>query len=305
MGALGLSDGQPVHPRGEADRRGPEQARAGDAPGLQGRQAVAQLPERRGAGGAAGDRRLHRPQHHHQRLGERQPDAAPEGHSVGPGARHHHADEGARHAQERQCRADRAARGARVEGEAAARGAEGHQRARAARFRIVPVELHQGAGPAQPHHDEPPAAVRRRGGSDRDHRRPGIVHFEARGRDGRSAVEHPVRAGHTVQPRGDSQDHPPDRHGDPPGGDRGPHRDRERQIRPAARRALRSADRIPDQQQVHGRARAAASARSRSLRQPAPRRRARRERRRRTSSRRESPMPATRIRRSSTSTCRC
>jgi hypothetical protein len=38
-----------------------------------------------------------------------QPDAAPQGHSVGPGARHHHADEGARHAQERQCRADRAA----------------------------------------------------------------------------------------------------------------------------------------------------------------------------------------------------
>ena len=70
----------------------------------------------------------------------------------------------------------------------------------AARFRIVPVELHQGAGPAQPHHDEPPAAVRRRGRSDRDHRRPGIVHFEARGRDGRSAVEHPLRAGHTVQP---------------------------------------------------------------------------------------------------------
>jgi type IV pilus assembly protein PilQ len=30
---------------------------------------------------------------------------------VGPGARHHHADERPRHAQERQCRADRAARG--------------------------------------------------------------------------------------------------------------------------------------------------------------------------------------------------
>jgi hypothetical protein len=49
------------------------------------------------------------PQHHHERLGERQPDAAPQGHPVGPGARHHHADEGPRHAQERQCRAHRAA----------------------------------------------------------------------------------------------------------------------------------------------------------------------------------------------------
>ena len=48
-----------------------------------------------------------------------------------------------------------------------------------------------------------------------------------------------------VQPRGDPQDHPPDRHADPPGGDRGAHRDRERQVRPAARRALRRADRIP------------------------------------------------------------
>ena len=34
--------------------------------------------------------------------------------------------------------------------------------------------------------------------------------------------------------------------------DRGAHRDRERQVRPAARRALRRPDRIPDQQQVRG-----------------------------------------------------
>ncbi|MCK7492657.1 MAG: hypothetical protein MZW92_14730 [Comamonadaceae bacterium] len=36
---------------------------------LPGREAVAQLPERRRPRGAAGHRRLHRPQHHHQRLG--------------------------------------------------------------------------------------------------------------------------------------------------------------------------------------------------------------------------------------------
>ena len=62
--------------------------------------------------GAAGDRRLHRPQHHHQRHRAGQPDAAPEGRAVGPGARHHPADQGPRHAQERQHRSDRAARGA-------------------------------------------------------------------------------------------------------------------------------------------------------------------------------------------------
>ena len=110
----------------------PNKLMQGIAPGLQGREAVAQLPERRGARGAAGDRRLHRPQHHHQRHRAGQPHAAPEGHPVGPGARHHPADQGPRHAQERQCRAHRAARGARAEGEAAARGADPDQRARAA-----------------------------------------------------------------------------------------------------------------------------------------------------------------------------
>ena len=105
----------------------------------------------------------------------------------------------------------------------------------------------------RPDHDEPAAAVRRGGGPDRDDGRSGLVHFEARGRDGRPAVEHPVRAGHPVQPRGDPQDHPADRHGDPAGGDRGAHRDRQRQVRPAARRALRRPDGIPDQQQVRGR----------------------------------------------------
>jgi hypothetical protein len=46
-------------------RRRPEQARPGRKRPLQGREAVAQLPERRRALGAAGHRRLHRLQHHH------------------------------------------------------------------------------------------------------------------------------------------------------------------------------------------------------------------------------------------------
>ena len=137
-------------------------------------------------------------------------------------------------------------------------------------------------------------------GPDRDDGRPGFVHLEARGRDGRSAVEHPVRAGHPVQPRRDPQDHPADRHGDPAGGDRGAHRHRQRQVRPAARRAFRHADRRRVQQPVCGWARVAASARSPSYRAARARRRAIRGRRRRTSSRRESPPRDTRIRRSST-----
>ena len=171
---------------------------------------------------------------------------------------------------------------------------------------VVPAELHQGAGPSQPDHDQPPAAVRRRGGPDRDDRRPGFVHLEARGRDGRPAVEHPVRAGHPVESRGDPEDHPPDRHGDPPGGDRGAYRDRERQVRPATGRALRRADRVPDQQQIR-RGAGRQSQHAAGRRDPrGPERDARhRARRLPTSSRPESPTRATRIRRSSTSICRC
>ena len=76
VGAFGLPDRQPLHRRDQADPGGPEQADAGHARRLQGREAVAQLPERRSARGAAGHRRFHRPQHHHQRHGHRQPDAA-------------------------------------------------------------------------------------------------------------------------------------------------------------------------------------------------------------------------------------
>ena len=45
---------------------------------------------------------------------QRQPHAAPEGRALGPGARHHPADQGPRHAQERQRDLDRAARRARA-----------------------------------------------------------------------------------------------------------------------------------------------------------------------------------------------
>ena len=135
---------------------------------------------------------------------QRQPDAAPEGHSVGPGARHHHADQGPRHAQERQCRADRAARGARARRRSSS---SRRRRTSASSEPLVSESFQLNYIKAQDLLNlittQPPAAVRRRGGPDRDHRRPGLVHFEARRGDGRSAVEHPVRAGHPVQPGGD------------------------------------------------------------------------------------------------------
>ena len=93
---------------------------------------------------------------------ERQPDAAPEGRAVGPGARHHHADQGPRHAQERQHRSDRAARGAGAAGEAAARERDPDQRARAADPGVVPAELHEGGGLREDPVDQPPAAIRPR-----------------------------------------------------------------------------------------------------------------------------------------------
>ena len=48
---------------------------------------LAELPECGCALGAAGHRRLHRLQYHHVRLGAGQPDPAPEGRALGPGAR--------------------------------------------------------------------------------------------------------------------------------------------------------------------------------------------------------------------------
>ena len=180
LGAFRLPDRQPVHPRSARRPGGSEQAGPGRQARLQGREAVAQLPERRSALGAAGDRRFHRPQHHHQRHGRRQPDAAPEGHPVGSGARHHHADQGPRHAQERQRRSDRAARGARAEGEAAAGERAADRAARAARDRDVPAQLHEGDGFRALPREQPAAAFRRGGRADGHHRRPGLDHLGAR-----------------------------------------------------------------------------------------------------------------------------
>ena len=196
VGALRLPVRQPLHPRGEADPRGSEQADAGHAAGLQGREALAQLPERGGALRAAGDRRLHRAQHHHQRHRPGQPHAAPQGHPVGPGAGHHPADQGPRHAQERQCRARRPARGAGPQGEAAARERRADQPARAAAARVVPAQLHEGERLRQHAVDQPPAELRRRRGPDGDHRRAGVDPVAARRRLRGPAVQHPVRAGH-------------------------------------------------------------------------------------------------------------
>ena len=148
VGAFGLPDRQPVHPRDQAGpARIPNKLTQGTRAGYKGEKLSLnfQNVEVRAVLQVIAD--FTGPQHHHQRHGAGQPDAAPEGHSVGPGARHHPADQGPRHAQERQRRADRAARGAGAEGEAAARERAADQRARAADLRIVPAELHQGVGP--------------------------------------------------------------------------------------------------------------------------------------------------------------
>ena len=91
--------------------------------------------------------------------------------------------------------------------------------------------------------------------------RAGLDPVAPRRRRRRSALEHPVRAGHGVAAGGSPAHHSPDRHADPPGADRGADRDRQRQLRPAARRALRPADRFHVQQQeLLGSARAASLA---------------------------------------------
>ena len=139
--------------------------------------------------GAAGDRRLHRPQHHHQRHGAGQPDAAAEGHPVGPGARHHPADQGPRHAQERQCRAHRAARGAGAQGEAAARERRSQiGELEPLHVRVVPAQLHRRrrtsstSSRATGSSSSAPAAGRRRppAARDRSSRRRGVAIVDPR-----------------------------------------------------------------------------------------------------------------------------
>jgi type IV pilus assembly protein PilQ len=71
VGAERLSKRHALRGRGQAGQGRPVAPLPGHAPGLPGRAAVAEFPERRRAVAAAGDRRLHQPEHHHQRLGRR------------------------------------------------------------------------------------------------------------------------------------------------------------------------------------------------------------------------------------------
>ena len=65
------------------------------------------------------------------------------------------------------------------------------------RLGVVPAQLHEGAATSlNLLIDQPAAAVRRGRRADGDDRRPGLDPVQARRRDGRSAHEHPVRAGH-------------------------------------------------------------------------------------------------------------
>ena len=224
VGILGLPDRHPVHRRGEAGQGRPEPPGAELHPGLRGREALAQLPERRSARGAAGDRGLHGPEHHHQRHGGRQPHAAPEGRALGPGARHHPAGQGTVEAQERQRGADRADRRARRQGEARPRGASRGLRPGAGAHRVLRALLRQGRGPEE--------AALRQGPEDP---------VQARQRHDRRAHQHALRAGLGRAPRRGPPPDPAARRPGAPGADRGAHRDRRRQVGPPARRALRHA----------------------------------------------------------------
>ena len=108
--------------------------------------------------------------------------------------------------------------------------------------RVVPAQLHQGGGSPEAAHDEPQQQF----GSVPGRRRPpaaGLV-LSKRGIavvDPRTNILFVQDTG--VAARGSAQDHPADRRRRPPGADRGAHRDRRRQVQPPARRALRHADR--------------------------------------------------------------
>jgi type IV pilus assembly protein PilQ len=68
------------HSRDQAGSRGPNNSPRAPKAGNKGEKLSLNFQNVEGACGAAGHRRLHGPQHHHQRHGLRQPDAAPEGH---------------------------------------------------------------------------------------------------------------------------------------------------------------------------------------------------------------------------------
>ena len=144
LGAQRLPERQPVRARGARAEGRPEQARPGRR--LRGREALAQLPEHRGPGAAAGHRRLHQLQRRHQRHRHRQRHAALEGRALGPGARHHPAGEEPGPAQVGQRHPDRAQGRAERQGEDRAGGEAADRRARARAHPVVPAELREGAG---------------------------------------------------------------------------------------------------------------------------------------------------------------
>ena len=126
-----------------------------------------------------------------------------------------------------------------LQGEAAARVAGADRRPRAAADGDVPAQLREGRG--HPQHREcpesdaaataPPAARARSCRSRGD----GVV-------DPRTNILFVQDI--AVAARGSAPDHPPDRHVGAAGADRGADRHRRRQVQPPARRALRPADRV-------------------------------------------------------------
>ena len=199
--------------------------------GLRGREAVAELPEHRGARAAAGDRRLHQLQRRHQRHRHRQRHAAPEGRALGSGARHHPAGEEPRPAQVGQRDPDRAQGRAQRQGEDRARGQAADRRARAAAHPVVPAQLRQGRG----HRQGPDRPEHRRGGGGTASR----ILSTARQRRLRDPHQPAVRERHPFQAGGNPGADRQDRHCRAPGADRVAHRHRRRHLRPLARRPPR------------------------------------------------------------------
>src|SRR5471032_1735037 len=159
LGAERLPERDPAGDRHQADQGGPQQADPGH-PGLPRREAVVQLPERRGARRAAGHRRHLGPEHHHQRQRQRQPDLAAERGAVGPGARRGAAGQGPGHAQERQRAADRAQGRTAEQGKAGAGAARPDRRPRTAEVGNLPAQLPEGR--VLPHRVRPRRRQRRR-----------------------------------------------------------------------------------------------------------------------------------------------
>ena len=135
---LAYQSGRSLHRRAQADEQGGDRGEPTGQVRLRRREALAELPGHRGALGAAAARRLHRSQHRRLRRGGGQAHAAPEERALGPGARHHPAEQGARQASGGQRHHDRAGRGDRQSRAHRARGHEAEDRARPAQDRVLP-----------------------------------------------------------------------------------------------------------------------------------------------------------------------